>query len=91
MRASPIGGYFSDDLPLTADNARKSDTVPFTMWCAARHLHDYEQAMWTTVSGLGDRDTTCAIIGGIVALSPLATIPATWQAAREPLEVMADP
>lgn len=24
--------------------------------------------MWTTVAGLGDRDTNCAILGGIVAL-----------------------
>lgn len=28
--------------------------------------HDYEAALWLTVSGLGDRDTTCAIVGGIV-------------------------
>jgi hypothetical protein len=42
--------------------------------------------MWTTVAGLGDRDTTCAIVGGIVALSAApATIPSTWVAAREPL------
>ena len=25
------------------------DTVPFTLWCAARHLDDYEEAMWETV------------------------------------------
>jgi ADP-ribosylglycohydrolase len=43
------------------------DTVPFALWCAAGHLDDYEEALWTTVSGLGDRDTTCAIAGGIVA------------------------
>ena len=39
-----------------------------SLWCAARHLGNYEEALWTTVSGLGDRDTTCAIVGGIVAL-----------------------
>jgi len=44
------------------------DTVPFSVWCAARHLDSYEEALWTTVSGLGDRDTTCAIVGGIVVL-----------------------
>lgn len=30
------------------------DTVPFALWCAARHLDDYESALWTTVGGLGD-------------------------------------
>lgn len=64
------------------------DTVPFAVWCAARHLDDYEQALWTTVSGLGDRDTTCAMAGGIVALSAgRASIPLQWLAAREPLRL----
>lgn len=62
------------------------DTVPFALWCAARHLDNYVEALWTTVAGLGDRDTTCAIVGGIVALSAgRASIPADWLAAREPL------
>ena len=62
------------------------DTVPFCVWCAARHLDDYESALWTTVSGLGDRDTTCAIVGGIVALSAgRNSIPPAWLEAREPL------
>ncbi|MFP2907725.1 ADP-ribosylglycohydrolase family protein [Pyxidicoccus sp. 3LFB2] len=62
------------------------DTVPFSVWCAARHLDSFEEAMWCTVAGFGDRDTTCAIVGGIVALSAgIASIPATWRAAREPL------
>ncbi len=65
------------------------DTVPFSLWCAARHLGDYEEALWTTVSGLGDRDTTCAIVGGIVALGAGAEIPPAWLASREPLEAMA--
>ncbi len=61
-----------------------SDTVPFALWCAARHLDSFEEAMWTTVAGLGDRDTTCAIVGGIVALAAgHASIPAEWLAARE--------
>jgi ADP-ribosylglycohydrolase len=65
-----------------------SDTVPFALWCAARHLGDYVEALWTTVAGLGDRDTTCAIVGGIVALSagPDA-IPPDWLAARERLQL----
>lgn len=65
------------------------DTVPFSLWCAARHLGNYEEALWTTVSGLGDRDTTCAIVGGIVSLGAGAEIPPEWLASREPLEHMA--
>lgn len=62
------------------------DTVPFALWCAARHLDDYETALWATVSGLGDRDTTCAIVGGIVASYTGSTgIPAEWLCRREPL------
>jgi ADP-ribosylglycohydrolase len=60
------------------------DTVPFCLWCAAHCLRDFEQAMWRTVAGMGDRDTTCAIVGGIVALSARA-VPAAWIACREPL------
>jgi len=64
-----------------------SDTVPLSLWCAARHLDDYEEAMWTTVSALGDRDTTCAIVGGIVALAVGPTaLPAEWLRSREPLD-----
>jgi ADP-ribosylglycohydrolase len=62
------------------------DTVPFCLWCAARHLGDYEVALWTTVAGLGDMDTNCAIVGGIVALSVGAdSIPRAWLNAREPV------
>ena len=39
------------------------DTVPFVLWCAAHHLDNYKEAFWSTVSGLGDRDTTCAMVG----------------------------
>jgi ADP-ribosylglycohydrolase len=59
------------------------DTVPFSLWCAASRLDSYEEALWATVSGLGDRDTTCAIVGGIVALR--SPIPPGWLSAREPL------
>ncbi len=62
------------------------DTVPFALWCTARHLRDFEEAMWATVSGLGDRDTTCAIVGGILCAGSSAAIPPDWLAAREPLE-----
>ena len=43
--------------------------MPFALWCAARHIDNYEEALWATVSGLGDRDTTCAIVGGVVTLA----------------------
>jgi ADP-ribosylglycohydrolase len=62
------------------------DTVPFALWCAGRHLDAYDDALWLTVSGLGDRDTTCAIVGGIVACHVgEAGIPAAWIEARESL------
>ncbi len=62
------------------------DTVPLALWCAAQHLGNFEAAMWLTVSALGDRDTTCAIVGGIVALfTGVEGIPTTWQEYREPL------
>ena len=63
------------------------DTVPYCLWCIAKHLRDYEAALWTTVSGLGDRDTTCAIVGGVVAVaSDEPKIPKEWIERREPLE-----
>lgn len=70
----------------TGARVTSMDTVPFSLWCAARYLDHFEEAMWGTVSGLGDRDTTCAIVGGIVALAAPATVPAAWREAREPLE-----
>lgn len=64
------------------------DTVPFCLWCVARHSTDYVEAMWSTVYGLGDRDTTCAIVGGIVACaSGGKAIPEEWRQAREPLQL----
>ena len=67
-------------------NVSAQDTVPFALWCAARRLDDYPAALWLTVSGLGDRDTTCAIVGGIVALyTGVDGIPGEWLRAREPL------
>jgi ADP-ribosylglycohydrolase len=62
------------------------DTVPFCLWVACWHSHDFAEAMWQTVSALGDRDTTCAIVGGIVSLQVgLGGIPEGWRDAREPL------
>jgi ADP-ribosylglycohydrolase len=62
------------------------DTVPYALWCAAWFLDSWVDALWNTVSALGDRDTTCAIVGGIVVLAHgPAAIPPEWLAAREPL------
>lgn len=62
------------------------DTVPFVLWCAGEHHNNYEEALWLTISGLGDRDTTCAMVGGIVALSTgVEGIPPSWLYAREVL------
>ncbi len=67
------------------------DTVPFALWCAARHLRDYQAALWQTVQGGGDTDTTCAMVGGIVAARVgRAGIPQAWLAAREPLPAWVD-
>ncbi|GII93932.1 ADP-ribosylglycohydrolase family protein [Sinosporangium siamense] len=63
-----------------------SDTVPFTLWAAAHHLDDYEEAFWLTAAAGGDVDTTCAIVGGIVgARVGLGGLPGEWLAAVEPL------
>lgn len=67
------------------------DTVPFTLWVAARHLADYESAFWTTASTGGDVDTTCAIVGGIVAAHVgVDGLPAHWLDSCEPLPAWAN-
>ncbi|MGI5366947.1 ADP-ribosylglycohydrolase family protein [Streptomyces iakyrus] len=61
------------------------DTVPFALWSAARSLGDYEQAFWTTAQVGGDVDTTCAIVGGVIAAGKAGTPPAEWVERTEPL------
>ncbi|MET9869477.1 ADP-ribosylglycohydrolase family protein [Streptomyces sp. NPDC006386] len=61
------------------------DTVPFALWSAARSLGDYEQAFWTTAQAGGDVDTTCAIVGGVIASGKAGTPPAEWMERTEPL------
>lgn len=61
------------------------DTVPFTLWAAARHLDDYPGAFWTTAQAGGDVDTNCAIVGGIVAARAAGAPPAQWAHRTEPL------
>jgi ADP-ribosylglycohydrolase len=61
------------------------DTVPFALWAAARYLGDYEQAFWTTAQAGGDVDTTCAIVGGVIASGKGGTPPAEWLERTESL------
>jgi ADP-ribosylglycohydrolase len=64
------------------------DTVPYAVWSAAKHLDDYREALIETVSGDGDCDTNCAIVGGIVVLhTGRESIPKRWQEAQEQLEI----
>jgi len=60
------------------------DTVPFCVWSAAYHLDSFEGVLWQTAAGRGDCDTTCAIVGGIVAAAG-GRIPQEWIERREPL------
>lgn len=68
----------------TGNEVTAQDTVPFCLWSAAYHMENFEDALWWTAKGMGDCDTTCAIVGGIVALSA-PEIPAVWLNRREPL------
>ncbi|KAB7844369.1 ADP-ribosylglycohydrolase family protein [Streptomyces mobaraensis] len=61
------------------------DTVPFALWSAARHLGDYTGGFWTTASVGGDVDTTCAIVGGVIAAAGRGAPPAAWEEATEAL------
>ncbi|MCQ4082976.1 ADP-ribosylglycohydrolase family protein [Streptomyces sp. RB6PN25] len=61
------------------------DTVPFALWAVARHLDDYERAFWSTARAGGDVDTTCAIVGGVLAARPSGAPPAEWERRTEPL------
>lgn len=61
------------------------DTVPFALWSAARSLGDYEQAFWTTAQVGGDVDTTCAIVGGVIAAGKAGAPPTEWVERTESL------
>ncbi|MER5480768.1 ADP-ribosylglycohydrolase family protein [Streptomyces sp. NPDC002734] len=62
------------------------DTVPFALWSAARAGNDFRKAFWTTARAGGDVDTTCAVVGGVVAAAgPAGAPPAEWTGRTEPL------
>jgi ADP-ribosylglycohydrolase len=89
-RASQIGldedpAKVGDELGTGLDVAAH-DTVPFCLWVVARHLDSYEDAIWTATSQHGDRDTTGAIVGGVVVLATGEDqIPVLWRTATEAL------
>jgi hypothetical protein len=85
--SSKVEWRFSRDVLGNGSRITSPDTVPFALWCAARHLDDYAEALWTAASAGGDNDTNCAIVGGIVgSANGVAGIPRAWLAAREPLD-----
>ena len=61
------------------------DTVPFALWSAARGLGDYEGAFWATSQVGGDVDTTCAIVGGVIAGGKAGAPPVEWLERTEAL------
>jgi ADP-ribosylglycohydrolase len=63
------------------------DTVPFSIWCSAYNLTNFEEAIWKAVSVLGDRDTICAIVGGITIMSTNEEIPNDWIESVEDFEL----
>ena len=63
------------------------DTVPFSIWCAAHNLNNFEESIWKAISVLGDRDTICAIVGGITIMSSSDdSLPAHWSENVEDFE-----
>lgn len=63
------------------------DTVPFTLWVALHLLDSFETAIWKCVEGKGDRDTTSAIVGGILAAGG-AMPPDEWVEATESIPAL---
>lgn len=63
------------------------DTVPFALWCVAKHLGRFEDAIFAALEGTdapeADRDTMLAIVGGVVAMG--SPPPRVWLDALEPL------
>lgn len=60
------------------------DTVPFCLWVFQTHADDFEAAMWSCVTAGGDTDTTCAIVGALVAARGGAdAVPRAWRDATE--------
>ena len=68
-------------------NMTAQDTVPFAVWCTAYNLENFEEALWKAVSILGDRDTICAMVGGMTIMSTKEeNIPNNWITTVEKFE-----
>ena len=75
----------------TGTLVRALDTVPFALWAAFTQPRDYRAAIHLAMSGLAapscDRDTICAIVGGLVAISAdPGTIPREWLDGAEAID-----
>lgn len=82
--------YHIDTVKTILGNGTKimaQDTVPFAIWAAAYNLKNFENALWKAVSILGDRDTICAIVGGVTIMSSnKENIPKKWSDSVEDFE-----
>eukprot|EP01105_Mastigella_eilhardi_P007936 TRINITY_DN1964_c0_g1_i1.p1 TRINITY_DN1964_c0_g1~~TRINITY_DN1964_c0_g1_i1.p1 ORF type:complete len:409 (-),score=82.21 TRINITY_DN1964_c0_g1_i1:32-1090(-) len=71
------------------NNTTCQDTVPFVLWCAATALTEprprLADVMWMTLSARGDRDTNCAMVGGIIGPTCSVEELREWYDLREPL------
>ncbi|MEN2400836.1 ADP-ribosylglycohydrolase family protein [Flavobacterium sp. MC2016-06] len=68
-------------------NMTAQDTVPFAIWCTAYNLQNFEEGLWKAVSILGDRDTICAIVGGMsIMSSDDLNIPYSWTNSVESID-----
>lgn len=83
-RRIPAGEHAAARLQLgTGHQVAGFDTAPFCLWIAAHH-RDWSDALYATAAGFGDVDTTCAIVGGLLAV-PCGGPPAAWRACAEAL------
>lgn len=62
------------------------DTVPFCFWVVALGL-PFEASLWQTIAALGDRDTTCAIVAGMLSGS-VDDLPESWVERAEATPVL---
>jgi ADP-ribosylglycohydrolase len=83
LELGPVSAALAAGTLGTGQEIAAFDTVPYCLWVVAHYGDNYEEAIWATLEGLGDRDTTCAIVGGI--LGPHTVIPRSWWERREPL------
>jgi ADP-ribosylglycohydrolase len=68
-------------------NMTSQDTVPFAIWCTAYNLENFENGLWKAVSILGDRDTICAMVGGMTIMSSNEkNIPNIWTSSVEKID-----